>query len=151
MLKNLKKLLSYYKPYIGTFLLDMFFAVVASAIALVVPLIVRYITSEVIYLEEGAKERIIQLGILLIILVVIQFLSNFYITNIGHVMGAKMEYNMRAEIFEHYQKLSFSFFDDQKVGQLMSRITNDLFDITELSDCGIVRYPAVYVHLCFLP
>ena len=79
MLKNLKKLLSYYKPYMGTFLLDMFFAVVASAIALVVPLIVRYITSEVIYLEEGAKERIIQLGILLIVLVVIQFLSNFYI------------------------------------------------------------------------
>ena len=136
MLKNLKKLLSYYKPYMGTFLLDMFFAVVASAIALVVPLIVRYITSEVIYLEEGAKERIIQLGILLIILVVIQFLSNFYITNIGHVMGAKMEYNMRAEIFEHYQKLSFSFFDDQKVGQLMSRITNDLFDITELLHHG---------------
>ena len=136
MLKNLKKLLSYYKPYMGTFLLDMFFAVVASAIALVVPLIGRYITSEVIYLEEGAKERIIQLGILLIVLVVIQFLSNFYITNIGHVMGAKMEYNMRAEIFEHYQKLSFSFFDDQKVGQLMSRITNDLFDITELLHHG---------------
>ena len=136
MLKNLKKLLSYYKPYMGTFLLDMFFAVVASAIALVIPLIVRYITSEVIYLEEGAKERIIQLGILLIGLVVVQFLSNFYISNIGHVMGAKMEYNMRAEIFEHYQKLSFSFFDDQKVGQLMSRITNDLFDITELLHHG---------------
>ena len=136
MLKNLKKLISYYKPYMGTFLLDMFFAVVASAIALVVPLIVRYITSEVIYLETGAKERIIQLGILLIVLVVIQFLSNFYITNIGHVMGAKMEYNMRAEIFEHYQKLSFSFYDDQKVGQLMSRITNDLFDITELLHHG---------------
>ena len=136
MLKNLKKLISYYKPYMGTFLLDMFFAVVASAIALAIPLIVRYITSEVIYLEEGAKERIIQLGILLIGLVVVQFLSNFYITNIGHVMGAKMEYNMRAEIFEHYQKLSFSFFDDQKVGQLMSRITNDLFDITELLHHG---------------
>ena len=136
MLKNLKKLISYYKPYMGTFLLDMFFAVVASAIALVIPLIVRYITSEVIYLEQGAKERIIQLGIILIVLVVVQFLSNFYITNIGHVMGAKMEYNMRAEIFEHYQKLSFSFFDDQKVGQLMSRITNDLFDITELLHHG---------------
>ena len=136
MLKNLIKLVSYYKPYMGTFLLDMFFAVVASAIALVVPLIVRYITSDVVYMQEGAKERIIQLGILLIVLVVVQFLSNFYITNIGHVMGAKMEYNMRAEIFEHYQKLSFSFFDDQKVGQLMSRITNDLFEITELLHHG---------------
>ena len=136
MLKNLKKLLSYYKPYIGTFLLDMFFAVVASAIALVVPLIVRYITSEVVYMEVGAKERIIQLGIVLVVLVIVQFFSNYYITNIGHVMGAKMEYNMRAEIFAHYQKLSFSFFDDQKVGQLMSRITNDLFEITELLHHG---------------
>jgi len=136
MLKNLKKLLSYYKPYMGTFLLDMFFAVVASAIALVVPLIVRYITSDVVYMQDGAKERIIQLGTILVVLVVVQFFSNYYITNIGHVMGAKMEYNMRAEIFAHYQKLSFSFFDDQKVGQLMSRITNDLFDITELLHHG---------------
>ena len=136
MLKNLKKLLSYYKPYMGTFLLDMFFAVVASAIALVIPLIVRYITSDVVYMQAGAKERIIQLGIVLVALVIVQFISNYYIANVGHVMGAKMEYNMRAEIFAHYQKLSFSFFDDQKVGQLMSRITNDLFEITELLHHG---------------
>ncbi len=134
--KNLRKLISYYKPYLGTFLLDMFFAVVASAIALVVPLIVRYITSEVIYLETGAKERIVHLGMILIGLVIIQFFSNYYITNVGHVMGAKMEYNMRAEIFSHLQKLSFSFYDDQKTGQLMSRITNDLFEITELLHHG---------------
>ncbi len=134
--KNLKKLISYYKPYIGTFLLDMFFAVVASAIALTVPLIVRYITSEVIYLESGAKERIIHLGLILTGLVIIQFFSNYYITNVGHVMGAKMEYNMRAEIFSHLQKLSFSFYDDQKTGSLMSRITNDLFEITELLHHG---------------
>ena len=136
MLKNLRKLISYYKPYMGTFLLDMFFAVIASAISLVIPLVVRYITSDVIYMEQGAKERIINLGIVLVILVVIQFFANYYITNIGHVMGAKMEYNMRAEIFAHFQKLSFSFFDDQKVGQLMSRITNDLFEISELLHHG---------------
>ena len=134
--KNLKKLISYYKPYMGTFLLDMFFAVVASAIALVVPLVVRYITSEVIYLETGARERIVHLGLILIGLVIIQFFSNYYITNVGHVMGAKMEYNMRAEIFSHLQKLSFSFYDDQKTGSLMSRITNDLFEITELLHHG---------------
>ena len=136
MFKNLKKLVSYYKPYMGTFFLDMFFAVVASAIALVVPLIVRYITSEVIYLETGAKERIVHLGMILIGLVIIQFFSNYYITNVGHVMGAKMEYNMRAEIFSHLQKLSFSFYDDQKTGSIMSRITNDLFEITELLHHG---------------
>ena len=136
MLKNLRKLISYYKPYMGTFLLDMFFAVVASAIALVIPLVVRYITSDVIYMEQGAKERIINLGIVLLGLVIVQFFANFYITNVGHVMGAKMEYNMRAEIFAHLQKLSFSFYDDQKTGQLMSRITNDLFEITELLHHG---------------
>ena len=139
MLKNLRKLISYYKPYIGTFLLDMFFAVVASAIALAVPLIVRYITSDVVYMQEGAKERIISLGILLVVLVIVQFLSNFYITNIGHVMGAKMEYNMRAEIFEHYQKLSFSFFDKRmrrafkenrkKVAEINSRAEDNLSGI----------------------
>ena len=136
MLKNLRKLISYYRPYIGTFLLDMFFAVVASAISLAIPLVVRYITSEVIYSEQGAKETIIRLGLILTVLVVIQFFANYYITNVGHVMGAKMEYNMRAELFSHYQILSFSFFDDQKVGQLMSRITNDLFEISELLHHG---------------
>lgn len=136
MLKNLKKLISYYKPYMGTFLLDMFFAIVASAISLIIPLVVRYITSDVVYMEDGAKERIIYLGALLVVMVGIQFLANFYITDVGHVMGSKMEYNMRAEIFSHYQKLSFSFFDDQKVGQLMSRITNDLFEISELLHHG---------------
>ncbi|MBR3141744.1 MAG: ABC transporter ATP-binding protein, partial [Clostridiales bacterium] len=77
MLKNLRKLISYYKPYMGTVLLDMFFAVVASAIALVIPLVVRYITSDVIYMEQGAKERIINLGIVLVGLVIIQFFANF--------------------------------------------------------------------------
>ena len=136
MLKNLRKLISYYKPYMGTFLLDMFFAIVASAISLIIPLVVRYITSDVVYMETGARVRIIYLGAVLVVLVGIQFLANFYITDVGHVMGSKMEYNMRAEIFSHYQKLSFSFFDDQKVGQLMSRITNDLFEISELLHHG---------------
>ena len=81
--KNLRKMISYYKPYLGTFLLDMFFAVLASAIALVVPLVVRYITSDVIYMETGAKEKILKLGIILVVLVVVQFFANFYITNIG--------------------------------------------------------------------
>ena len=72
----------------------------------------------------------------MVILVAVQCFSNYFIGNYGHVMGAKIEYNMRKEIFEHYQKLSFSFYDNQKVGQLMSRITNDLFDITELLHHG---------------
>ena len=137
MRDNLKRMISYYKPYLGTFFLDMFFAIVASAIALVIPLAVRSITSEIPDLtpEEGLK-KILCIGGILIVLLVIQFLANYYITYVGHVMGAKMEYDMRAEIFSHYQKLSFSFYDDQKVGQLMSRITSDLFEITELLHHG---------------
>ncbi|MCR5215266.1 MAG: ABC transporter ATP-binding protein/permease [Eubacterium sp.] len=137
MKENLKKLRSYYKPYMGTFWLDMFFAFLASIISLVIPLVVRYITTNVADMEvDTAVRRITIISLVLVVLVLIQFASNYFITNIGHVMGAKMEYDMRAEIFSHYQKLSFSFYDDQKVGQLMSRITSDLFDITELLHHG---------------
>lgn len=137
MKKNLAKMASYYKPYLGTFLLDLFFAFLASAITLIIPLVVRYITSN---LEEikamGDVRRILILGGVLIVLVAIFFVSKYYISYVGHVMGAKIEYNMRSEIFAHYQKLSFSFYDEQKVGSLMSRVTSDLFDITELLHHG---------------
>ena len=137
MKANLKKMAGYYKPYMGTFLLDMFFAFVASMISLIIPLVVRYITTNVKNMDtDNAVKTIFVLGIVMVVLVLVQFVANYFITNIGHVMGAKMEYDMRADIFAHYQKLSFSFYDDQKVGQLMSRITSDLFDITELLHHG---------------
>ena len=137
MKENLKKLANYYKPYMRTFWLDMFFAFLASLISLVIPLVVRYITTNVPEMDaDKAVRKITVICVVLVVLVLIQFASNYFITNIGHVMGAKMEYDMRAEIFDHYQKLSFSFYDDQKVGQLMSRITSDLFDITELLHHG---------------
>ena len=130
-------MISYYKPYLGTFFLDMFFAVLASAIALVIPLAVRNITSTIPGMTpEAGMQKILVIGGILIVLVIVQFFANYYISYYGHVMGAKMEYDMRAEIFLHYQKLSFSFYDDQKVGQLMSRITSDLFEITELLHHG---------------
>ena len=137
MKNNLKKMAGYYRPYMGTFVLDMFFALLASLISLVIPLVVRYITTGVMEMDTAAAVRRISVicGVL-VVLVLIQFAANYFITNIGHVMGAKMEYDMRAEIFDHYQKLSFSFYDDQKVGQLMSRITSDLFEITELLHHG---------------
>jgi len=137
MKSNLIKMAGYYKPYIRTFLLDMFFALIASLISLIIPLIVRYITTNVPDMPtDDAVRLMILISIVLIILVLIQFVSNFFITDIGHVMGAKMEYDMRSEIFDHYQKLSFSFYDDQKVGGLMSRITSDLFEISELLHHG---------------
>lgn len=129
--------LSYYKPFRGIFAADMFFAFLGALTTLVIPLIVRYITGTVVYLPKGEiLPKILFWGGVMIILVAVQCFSNYFIGNYGHVMGAKIEYNMRKEIFEHYQKLSFSFYDNQKVGQLMSRITNDLFDITELLHHG---------------
>ena len=137
MKENLRKMMGYYKPYLNIFWADMFFATVSAMIALVIPLVVRYVTNTLIYKSEDEILRgLIHIGIFLVVLLIIDFFSRFYIGNYGHVMGAKMEYDMRSEIFDHMQKLSFSFYDDAKVGQLMSRITSDLFDITELLHHG---------------
>lgn len=115
----------------------MFFATLSAAVALTIPLVVRYVTSTLIYLPADVIIRqITYIGIGLAALLAIDCYSRFFIGNYGHVMGAKMEYDMRAELFGHMQKLSFSFYDDAKVGQLMSRITSDLFDITELLHHG---------------
>ncbi|MCI9369424.1 MAG: ABC transporter ATP-binding protein [Lachnospiraceae bacterium] len=137
MKDNLKKMISYYHPYMRTFVIDMIFAFLSAAITLVLPLIIRYVTSEVIYMEKSeALHSVFLLGILMFVMLALYCYSNFYISNYGHVMGAKIEYDMRAEIFEHFQKLSFSYYDNQKTGELMSRITTDLFDITELMHHG---------------
>lgn len=134
---NIKRMLSYYKPYMRIFVADMFFALLEAAAVLVIPILVRYITQEVIYRPaDEALHTIYLLGLFMVALVAVECYCKYFISNYGHVMGARMEYDMRAEIFAHYQKLSFSFYDDQKVGQLMSRITSDLFDITELLHHG---------------
>lgn len=137
MKKNLKTMISYYSKYKLVFWLDLFFAALSAAIVLIIPLIVRYVTSSLIYESPDfiiSRGKLLALGLIFMILV--DFGCKFYISNIGHVMGTKIEYDMRAEIFDHLQKLSFSFYDNQKVGALMSRITNDLFDITELMHHG---------------
>ena len=132
-----KKFIGYYKPYKKLFFADMFCALVAAGVTLVLPLIVRYITSTVVYEEANvAFKTILGLAAVMIFLVVVECACNYFITSFGHIMGSKMETDMRTEIFDHYQKLSFRFYDDQKVGQLMSRVTNDLFEISELFHHG---------------
>ena len=130
-------MVSYYRPYLHIFLADMFFATLSASVALTIPLVVRYVTGTLVYME---KDRMLtglwQIGLFLAALLLVDLFSRYFIGNYGHVMGAKIEYNMRAEIFDHMQKLSFAFYDDAKVGQLMSRITTDLFDITELLHHG---------------
>ena len=137
-MKKIKKFMSYYKPYKKMFFADMFFALLASIISLIYPLIVRYITNNLL-INHGISEatnRIILLIIVMIGLGLLEYLSNFFVTYKGHVMGTLIERDMRNDIFIHYQKLSYNYFDNQKTGQLLTRITNDLFDITELSHHG---------------
>ena len=133
---RMKKFLSYYKPYMKMFLLDMFCAIVAAGITLIYPLITRYITGEVLIADVINVSLIYKLGFVMLFLVVIEYICNYYISYQGHVMGTYMERDLRNELFEHYQKLSFRFYDEQKTGQLMSRITNDLFSLTELYHHG---------------
>ncbi len=137
MKNKLKRLAGYYRPYQGLFLSDMFFAVLGAGITLAIPLLVRYITSHVIVLPGSeAMQMIVKLGLVMAGLVAVECFCNFYIAYFGHIMGAKIEHDMRNEIFAHYQKLSFAFYDNQKVGQLLSRVTSDLFDISELLHHG---------------
>ena len=132
-----KRLLAYYRPYRGLFFSDMFFAILGAGVTLAIPLIVRYVTTDVITLPgEEAMRTILRLGLLMAFLVAAECFCNFYIAYFGHIMGARIEHDMRNEIFGHYQKLSFAFYDNQKVGQLLSRITSDLFDISELLHHG---------------
>lgn len=119
------------------FLADMFCALAAAGVSLILPLIVRYITGTVIYQEQSqAMREILKLALVMFGLVGIETACNYFVTSIGHIMGTRMETDMRSEIFNHYQKLSFSFYDNQKIGQLMSRVTNDLFEISELFHHG---------------
>lgn len=132
-----RKLTTYYKPYLGWLFADLGFALLGAAVTLVIPLIVRYITQKVVfYAPNESLSIILRLSVLMVGLVLLEGVCNFFITYYGHVMGAKMEFNMRNEIFSHFQKLSFAFYDNQQTGKLMSRITNDLFDISELLHHG---------------
>ena len=132
-----KIFLSYYKPYLGLLVADLVCAFIISAITLILPLCARYITKNVL---EGnvpnALSQIYTMGAVMLALVVIHALCNTFVDYRGHMMGTIMESDMRRDFFEHYQKLSFSFYDQQKTGQLMTRITNDLESISELYHHG---------------
>ena len=112
-------------------------ALIVAGITLLLPLCTRYITKNILAGPlPNALERIIQVGLLMLVLVAIHTACNFYVAYRGHTMGAMMESDLRSELLEHYQKLSFGFYDEQRTGELMSRITNDLFWLSELYHHG---------------
>ena len=132
--KLLKRFLPYYKSYTKTLVLDLLCAALTTVCELVLPLIARqitgYATSDIAKLTTTL---ILTYAAFYIVLRVIDTLANYYMASVGHIMGAKIETDMRRDFFGHLQKLSFTYYDTAKVGTLMSRITNDLFDITEFS------------------
>ena len=133
----IKQFLPYYKPHRKLFWADMFFAVLSAATTLIIPLMVRKITGDFVLRPGDEALRLILLTAAgMLALIALEAYCNYFTAYYGHVMGARMEYSMREELFQHYQRLSFSFYDNQKVGQLMSRIGNDLFDIAELAHHG---------------
>ena len=132
-----KKFLSYYKPYLGMFFADIACAIIVSAITLILPLCIRYVTKNVLAdMTPNTLSQIYTMGVIMLVLVAIHTACNIFVSYQGHVMGALMESDMRTELFAHYQKLSFRFYDEQKTGQLMTRLTNDTFNMGELFHHG---------------
>lgn len=132
-----KKFLSYYKPYIRLLLADLACALAVSVATLLIPLCVRYITKNILAeITPTTLSQIYGMGVVMLALVVIYVVCNSFVDYQGHMMGALMERDMRAELFEHYQKLSFRFYDEQRTGQLLTRLTNDSFDLSELYHHG---------------
>jgi len=125
--------LSYYRPYRGLFAADMVSAVMVSVLGLILPLCVRYITNSI--LRPGAADvlpDILRTGALMLVLIAAMTAFRVFNDYKGHDMGAKIERDLRAELFGHYQRLPFIFYDSRNTGELMSRLSNDLLNLSEV-------------------
>lgn len=136
-MQTLKKFIKYYKPYKTVFFIDLLCATIISAIDLAFPQLLRTLTQT---LFAGAPGKIISalipITIGLLVAYIIQTACRYYVTYAGHMMGARMERDMRKELFDQYEKLSFSYYDQNNSGQMMSKLVSDLFDISELAHHG---------------
>ena len=130
----IRRFLPYFKKYKWIFILDLFCAALTTVCELVLPLIVRYITDLGINdLSALTVEIVLKLGAFYLFLRLVDAGATFFMASIGHIAGSRIETDMRADLFDHLQKLSFNYFDNTKIGQIMSRITSDLFDVTEFA------------------
>ncbi len=133
----LRKFIPYYKPYRKIFFLDLVCAAMISAVDIAYPQVLRQCTRTLFTMDKGVILRTIPvIGIVFIIIYCIQTYCKYYVTCQGHMMGAMMERDMRRELFEHYERLSFSYYDKSNTGQMMSKLISDLFDISELAHHG---------------
>jgi ATP-binding cassette subfamily B protein len=145
---RVKKFFSYYKPYKRLFAADVFCAVVVSAVSLISPFFVRYITGGVLAFSPANTAPPVLIALVMLGLIVLQTCCALFYDHMGHVLGARMERDMRNELFAHYQTLPFSFFDREKTGSIMSRLTGDLLSLAELYHHGpedIIIYVMTFV------
>ena len=134
---SIRRLAGYYRPYRGLFFADMACALVVCAVDLAFPQVLDRMIKHVFHGEVSQIMRItVPVGVALTLLYFLRYGCQYFITCYGHIMGAKMERDMRQELFEHYQKLSFSYYDRNNTGEMMSRLVTDLFDIVELAHHG---------------
>jgi len=132
--KIIKKFISYYKPHKKLFFIDMISALTMAIIALVFPMVTRKLLNDII--PKGAINVLLMYGIALLLLYFIHAFLNFVVNYWGHLVGTRMEYDMRKDLFSHLQLLSFSFYDANRTGKIMSRMINDLREISELAHHG---------------
>ena len=136
-MRTLKAFLRYYKPYQAVFWIDLACAMLVSVIDLVFPQLLNYLTRSVFTQSPGEVLRILPpLAFGLLLMYLIRFGGRYYITCQGHVMGARMESDMRQDLFDQYQRLSFSYYDRNNTGEMMSKLVSDLFDVSELAHHG---------------
>lgn len=130
----IKSVLPYFKRYKNILIIDLFCAALTTASEMVLPLILRYIANiGMVDTSSISVQIIIRLGFLFVVIKIIELIAVYYMASIGHIMGAKIETDMRQDVYSHLQTLSDNYYNETKVGQIMSRMTNDLFDITEFS------------------
>ena len=136
-MNTLRKFISYYKPYKKAFALDLICAAIVSIIDLAYPQFLRVLTKTLFIEDKGVILRTLPIiAVTLLLVYILQAMCNYYVACQGHIMGARMERDMRQQLFEHYEKLSFSYYDKNNTGQMMSKLVSDLFDISELAHHG---------------
>ncbi|HHU76438.1 MAG TPA: ABC transporter ATP-binding protein [Firmicutes bacterium] len=136
-MSTLSRFARYYKPYRFLFYTDMLCAIIVSVVDLSFPQILNYLSKNLFTFDKQIIIRSIgYVGLFLLALYVLKYFCQYFITYWGHIMGARMEADMRKDLFNHFQRLSFSYYDKNNTGELMSRLVNDLFDISELAHHG---------------
>ena len=157
-MNTIKKFIHYYGPYKAVFFIDLICAAVISLVDLAYPQILRTMT-KTLFTQD--KDMILHalpvIAVSLFVMYIVQSLCKYYVTYQGHMMGAKMERDMRRELFDHYQELSFSYYSRNNSGQMMSKLVSDLFDISEFAHHGpenlfisLVKIVGAFIFLVFI-